>query len=62
MNKYTGLMDKPQLRSGFASGHRVALVVHRAKKSEPDLAGEWTTFLPPPLESCSGTANVDGPN
>ena len=44
------------------SGHRVALVVHRAQKSVPDLAGEWPTFLPPPLESCSGTANVDGPN
>ena len=44
------------------SGHRVALVVHRAQKSVPDSAGEWPTFLPPPLESCSGTANVDGPN
>ena len=43
------------------SGHRVALVVHRAQKSVPDSAGEWPTFLPPPLESCSGTANVDGP-
>ena len=44
------------------SDHRVALVVHRAQKSVPDSAGEWPTFLPPPLESCSGTANVDGPN
>ena len=44
------------------SGHRVALVAHRAQKSVPDSAGEWPTFLPPPLESCSGTANVDGPN
>ena len=44
------------------SGHRVALVVHRAQKSVPNSAGEWPTFLPPPLESCSGTANVDGPN
>ena len=44
------------------SGHRVALVVHRAQKSVPDSAGEWPTFLPPPLESCSGTANADGPN
>ena len=44
------------------SGHRVALVVHRAQKSVPDSAGEWPTSLPPPLESCSGTANVDGPN
>ena len=45
------------------SGRRVALVVHRgAQKSVPDSAGEWPTFLPPPLESCSGTANVDGPN
>ena len=44
------------------SGHRVALVVHRAQKSVPDLASEWPTFLPPPLESCSGTANVDGAN
>ena len=35
------------------------LVVHRAQKSVPDSAGEWPTFLPPPLESCSGTANVD---
>ena len=41
--------------------HRVALVVHRAQKSVPDSAGEWPTFLPPPLESCSGTANADGP-
>ena len=49
-------------RSGFASGYRVALVVHRAQKTVPDSAGEWPTFLPPPLESCSGTANVDGPN
>ena len=47
------------LRSGFAI---VALVVHRAQKSVPDSAGEWPTFLPPPLESCSGTANADGPN
>ena len=37
-------------------------MVHRAQKSVPDSAGEWPTFLPPPLESCSGTANVDGPN
>ena len=44
------------------SSHRVALVVHRAQKSVPDSAGEWPTFLPPPLESCSGTVNVDGPN
>ena len=44
------------------SGHRVALVVHRAQKSVPDSAGEWPTFLPPPLESCSGTVNVDSPN
>ena len=44
------------------NGHRVALVVHRAQKSVPDSAIEWPTFLPPPLESCSGTANVDGPN
>ena len=48
------------------SGHRVALVVHRpvhrAQKSVPDSASEWPTFLPPPLESCSGTANADGPN
>ena len=44
------------------SGHRVALVVHRAQKSVPDSAGEWPTFLPPPLESSSGTANADGPN
>ena len=44
------------------SGHRVALVVHRAQKSVPDSAGEWPTFLPPPLESCSGAANADGPN
>ena len=66
----------PTLRSGFASGHREALVVvhraicidyicleivHRAQKSVPDSAGEWPTFSPPPLESCSGTANVDGP-
>ena len=43
------------------SGHRVALVVHRAQKSVPDSAGEWPTFLPPPLESCSVTANADGP-
>ena len=49
--------------TSFASGHRVALVVpHRAQKSVPDSAGEWPTFLPPPLESCYGTANVDGPN
>ena len=42
-------------RSGFAtSGHRVALVVHRAQKTVPDSAGEWPTFSPPPLESCSG--------
>ena len=27
-------------RSGFASGHRVALVVHRAQESVPDSAGE----------------------
>ena len=33
-----------------------------AQKSVPDSAGEWPTFSPPPLESCSGTANVDGPN
>ena len=60
----TGLMQYvwPALRSGFASGHRVALVVHRAQKSVPDSAGERPTFSPPPLESCSGTANVDGPN
>ena len=44
------------------SGRRVVLVVHRAQKSVPDSAGEWPTFLPPLLESCSGTANVDGPN
>ena len=44
------------------SGHRVALMVHRAQKSVPDSAGEWPTFLPQPLESCSGTANVNGPN
>ena len=48
--------------SGHPSGHRVALVVHRAQKSVPDSAGEWPTFLPPPLESCSGTADVDSPN
>ena len=61
----TGLMQYvwPTLRSGFASGHRAALVVmHRAQKSVPHSAGEWSTFWPPPLESCSGTANVDGPN
>ena len=61
----TGLMQYvwPTLRSGFASGHRVALVVvHRTQKSVPDTAREWPTFSPPPLESCSGTANVDGPN
>ena len=52
----------PALRSGFASGHRVALVVHRAQKSVLDSAGEWPTFSPPPFESCSGTANVDGQN
>ena len=52
----------PALRSGFASGHRVALVVLRAQKSVRVSAGEWPTFLPPALESCSGTANVDGPN
>ena len=52
----------PALRSGFANGHRVALVVHRARKSVPDSAGEWPTFLPPPLESCSGTVNGDGSN
>ena len=44
------------------SGHRVALVVNRAQKSVPDSTGEWPTFLPPPLESSSGTANADGPN
>ena len=44
------------------SGHRVALVVSRVQKSVPDSAGEWPTVLPPPLESCSGTANADGPN
>ena len=48
----------PALRSGFASGHRVALVVHRAQKSVPDSAGEWPTFLPPPLESCSSLYKV----
>ena len=60
----TGLIQYvwPALRSGFASGHRVALVVHRAQKSVPDSAGEWPTFSPPPLESCSGTTNVDGSN
>ena len=52
----------PTLRCGFAGGHRVALVVHRALKYVPDSAGEWPTFPPLPLESCSGTANVDGPN
>ena len=52
----------PALRSGFANGHRVALVGHRARKSVPDSAGEWPTFLPPPLESCSGTVNGDGSN
>ena len=53
----------PALRNWLCySGHRVALVAHRAQKSVPDSAGEWPTFLPPPLESCSGTANVDGPN
>ena len=31
------------------SGHRVALVVHRAQKYVPVSAGEWPTFLPPPL-------------
>ena len=51
------------IKKWFCYGcHRVALVVHMAQKSVPDSAGEWPTFLPPPLESCSGTANVDGPN
>ena len=30
--------------------------------SVPDSVGEWPTFSPPPLESCFGTVNVDGPN
>ena len=58
------ILSRPQCVKKWLcySGHRVALVVHRAQKSVPDSAGEWPTFLPPPLESCSGTANVDGPN
>ena len=44
---------------GMAAGSGTSL---RAQKSVPDSAIEWPTFLPPPLESCSGTANVDGPN
>ena len=58
------ILSRPQCVKKWLcySGHRVALVVHRAQKSVPDSAGEWPTFLPPPLESCSGTANADGPN
>ena len=58
------ILSRPQCVKKWLchSGHRVALVVHRAQKSVPGSAGEWPTFLPPPLESCSGTANVDGPN
>ena len=58
------ILSRPQCVKKWLcySGHRVALMVHRAQKSVPDSAGEWPTFLPPPLESCSGTANVDGPN
>ena len=57
------ILSRPQCVKKWLcySGHRVALVVHRAQKSVPDSAGEWPTFLPPPLESCSGTANADGP-
>ena len=56
----SGLMQYvwPARRSGFASGHRVPLVVRRAKKTVPDSADEWLTFSPLPLESCSGTHNV----
>ena len=50
------------LRSDFASGHRVALVVNRGQKSVPESASEWPTFSPAPLEICLGTANVDGQN
>ena len=62
--KMAAILSRPQCVKKWLcySGHRVALVVHRAQKSVPDSAGEWPTFLPPPLESCSGTANVDGPN
>ena len=62
--KTAAILSRPQCVKKWLwySGHRVALVVHRAHKSVPDSAGEWHTFLPPPLESCSGTANVDGPN
>ena len=58
------ILSRPQCVNEWLcySGHRVALVVHRAQKSVPDSAGEWPTFLPPPLESCSGTAYADGPN
>ena len=61
--KMVAILSRPQCVKKWLcySGHRVALVVHRAQKSVPDSAGEWPTFLPPPLESCSGTANVDGP-
>ena len=62
--KMAAILSRPQGVKKWLcySGHRVALVVHRAQKSVPDSADEWPTFLPPPLESCSGTANVDGPN
>ena len=62
--KMAAILSRPQCVEKWLcySGHRVALVVHRAQKSVPGSAGEWPTFSPPPLESCSGTANVDGPN
>ena len=61
--KMAAILSRPQCVKKWLcySGHSVALVVYRAQKSVPDSAGEWPTFLPPPLESCSGTANVDGP-
>ena len=61
-SRTTGTNGRRPLQWLCYSGHSVALVVHRAQKSVPDSAGEWPTFLPPPLESCSGTTNVDGPN
>ena len=33
-------------KRGFASGYRVALVVHKAQKTVPDLPGERPTFSP----------------
>ena len=42
--------------SGSASGHRVALMVHRAEKTLPDLPDERPTFAAPLLDSWSFTA------